>query len=732
MSQTILHIAVPCPLYTCLDYRLPDQFSKPVIGARVRVPFRQQQVIGIIMGIAKDSPIASPRLRDIIEPIDHDALLDTEILKLARWASQYYHYPIGEVVSTLLPTLLRQGQQAVIEHDPGWQLSEAGTQCNIESLQRSPRQQEILQYLQQYPQGMRDTQFKAQGFSLSAQRSLQQKGLIKRIKLEIDPSGHPSQEDKQHQLNSEQEQAVQAVRAKLDQFQTYLLEGITGSGKTEVYLQLIADMIRQHKQTLVIVPEIGLTPQLTQRFEARFSQRLAILHSGLNDKQRLSAWEMARTGKAEIIIGTRSAIFTPLPRVGLFIIDEEHDGSLKQQDGFRYSARDLLIWRANQANRPILLGSATPSLESLYNAQKGRYQHLLMPTRAGKAIPPHLQLLDVRGQQMRESLSQQLLIKIRQHLDNNGQALIFINRRGFSPTLMCHECGWTAECSRCNTHMTCHQGKNALQCHHCGSYKALPRQCPACQGQNLIHLGAGTERVEQALIQHFPDITVLRIDRDSTRRKGALHKLLQQAQEGRKQILLGTQMLAKGHHFPNVTLVAILDADQGLFSHDFRASERMAQLITQVAGRAGRDQQPGEVIIQTHHPEHPLLRILLTEGYAAFANATLKERAEARLPPFSYMAILRAEASNPQAPMDFLQQIADQLPNNPSENIDIWGPLSASMEKRAGRYRYQLILQATKRSALHPLLDQIISQISKLKSASKVRWSLDVDPIDTF
>jgi len=480
----------------------------------------------------------------------------------------------------------------------------------------------------------------------------------------------------------------------------------------------------------VLVPEISLTPQLTQRFMQRLHTHIASLHSGLNDTQRHSAWVQASKGIARVVIGTRSALFTPMPDLGLIILDEEHDGSFKQQEGFRYHARDLALVRAKNKNIPVLLGSATPSLESLENVSRGLYSLLTLTRRgAANARPPEVSLLDVCRRPMEDGISDQLLIKVEEHLNKGGQVLLFLNRRGYAPLLMCHECGWTTACQRCDANMTLHHHNQRLVCHHCGYEKHAPTSCPQCEHESLYIPGAGTERIEVALTEKFPEVVISRIDRDTTRRKGELDKKLKQARTGKAQILIGTQMLAKGHDFPNVTLVGILNADQGLFSADFRGTEHMAQLIIQVSGRAGRGEKAGEVIIQTHHPEHPLLHTLLESGYAGFAQSALTERKLANFPPFSYMAIVRCESIQKQHGPAFLNECRQSLN---FEGIELFGPLPAPMEKRAGRYRWQLILLADERKKLHGVLHHWVPKISALKSVNKVRWSIDVDPQDMF
>lgn len=533
-------------------------------------------------------------------------------------------------------------------------------------------------------------------------------------------------------LNEHQQLAITTINNNLDKFKVFLLDGVTGSGKTEVYLQVIAHALQNGKQALVLVPEIGLTPQIIERIEQRFAEPIAILHSGLTDRERLNAWIMAKEGVARIVIGTRSAIFTPLLNPGVIIIDEEHDLSFKQQEGFRYSARDLAIIRGQLENTPVVLGSATPALESVFNVKQTKYQYLPLPNRVAKAVRPQIRLVDLRNQKLVEGLAPQLLMTMQEHLNSNGQVLLFLNRRGFAPVLICHACSWVADCKRCDTKMTLHQYPSMLHCHHCGSQRQLAVSCPSCGNKNLMPLGLGTQRLEQTLMQHFPNTGIVRIDRDSTRRKGSLENILETIHNGKNRILIGTQMLAKGHHFPDVTLVAILNADNGLFSSDFRASERMAQLLIQVAGRAGRADRPGEVLVQTHQPEHPLLQHLLQQDYQSFADTALEERRVARLAPHSFLALIRAEATHQKYPLSFLTEVRELSKTCMDKSMEILGPIPSLIEKKAGRYRAQLLLQANQRSVLHQAINHLLEKIESLPSIRKVRWSLDIDPQDVL
>lgn len=534
-------------------------------------------------------------------------------------------------------------------------------------------------------------------------------------------------------LNTEQATAVGAIRSEDTQFAAWLLAGVTGSGKTEVYLSVLENILAQGSQALVLVPEIGLTPQTIARFRERFNAPVEVLHSGLNDSERLSVWLRARNGEAAIVIGTRSALFTPFSRLGVIIIDEEHDSSYKQQEGWRYHARDLAVFRAREEGIPIVMGTATPALETLHNVQMGKYRQLTLSKRAGNAKPAVQHLLDLKGLPLKVGLSQPLLKRIKAHLQADNQVILFLNRRGYAPALLCHECGWIAECQRCDHYYTLHQNYRQLRCHHCDSQRPVPQQCPKCGSTHLVSVGVGTEQLENELAPLFPDTPITRIDRDTTSRKGSLEQHLADVHQGGARILIGTQMLAKGHHFPDVTLVALLDVDGALFSADFRSAERFAQLYTQVSGRAGRAGKQGEVILQTHHPEHPLLQILLQQGYDAFAKQALAERKSVFLPPYTSHIIVRSEDHDNQQSALFLQQLRNLLETSPLKDDALWimGPVPALQAKRGGRFRWQLLLQHPSRQLLQRLIKTSQPLINTLPQARKVKWTLDVDPIDS-
>ena len=734
----VLRVAVAAPLAGLFDYLPPAAATPPAQpGCRVLVPFGHGRRIGIIVATAGETDQDPKRLKPVETVLDAHPLLDEAHLAFVLWAADYYQCPPGEALFSALPTRLRRPEPMAAEAPVAWRATAAGRAIDPQALRRAPRQAEVLALLQEVPTGLGADALRARvGNSATVLRTLAAKGLIERCRSDsaIDaPSAlsAPAPSPERPALTPEQQVAVDAV-GDARGFNTFLLDGVTGSGKTEVYLRLIEQALTAARQVLVVVPEIGLTPQLAGRFTRRITEPLAVLHSALAEREREQAWQQAAAGHARLVLGTRSTIFTPLPELGLVIVDEEHDLSLKQQDGFRYSARDLAVRRAQLAECPVVLGSATPSLESLRNVRLGRYRRLVMTKRAGAAKPPRILLADIRGQYLETGLGHALLTRMGEEIEAGNQVLLFLNRRGFSPVLTCHDCGWLSDCSRCDAQMTLHRDRAQLICHHCGLMRPQPIQCPYCTSPDLRPLGQGTERVEDTLRQRFPGIPLARIDRDSTRRKGELERLLAAARRGEYPLLLGTQMLAKGHHLPGITLVGIMDLDHGLYGSDFRAAERMAQLLVQVAGRAGRAERSGTVLVQTRHPNHPLLLRLLREGYGAFAEAALSERAEAGLPPFSHQALLRADSPREQAAMAFLHEARAAAQPLAANGVELWGPAPSGMERRAGRIRAQLLLQAPTRGALQALLRALLPRLRALKTPRHLRWSIDVDPQESL
>ncbi|MFB4392708.1 MULTISPECIES: primosomal protein N' [unclassified Pseudomonas] len=739
MSDVILRLALPSPLRRLFDYRAPAAMARQPLtpGMRIRVPFGRREMIGVLVEVCEQSEVPADKLKPASKLLDPVSPLPPALFKLCLWTAQYYQHSLGDTLSWALPVLLRQGEPAEVRQERFWHAVQ-GARLDDPRIARAPRQREALQALAQHPHGVAHSVLGKLGLNKDSLDLLLAKDLVQvEVRRHLPSARHEHWlAQPELPLNEEQRAAFEAVRSGFGSFHAFLLAGVTGSGKTEVYLQLIRETLEAGKQALILIPEINLGPQTLARFEQRFNARIALLHSAVNDRERLDAWLAARDGEADIIIGTRSALFTPMKNPGLIIIDEEHDGSYKQQEGLRYHARDLAVVRAHQENIPILLGSATPSLESLHNAHTGRYGLLRMNQRAGGARQPRFLRLDVRSRPLDSGISGPLQQAIGQTLEAGQQVLVFLNRRGFAPTLLCHDCGWLSECPRCDARMTVHQRSGVLRCHHCGYDERLPLQCPQCAHVDLRPVGAGTERAEERLKTLFPQYPVLRVDRDSTSRKDAMQQLFSTIQRGQPSILVGTQMLAKGHHFPKVTLVAILDADGGLFSGDFRASERMAQLIVQVAGRAGRADEPGKVIVQTHLAEHPLLVQLTEQGYFAFAEQALSERRAAGLPPFSHLALLRAEAHKPGQAEGFLDEAcagAERLlAEQGAQGIELLGPVPAPMERRAGRFRAQLLIQANARAALHRLISSWLLVLEQMPSGRQVRWSLDVDPVDLY
>ena len=732
----ILRIALPTPLHRLFDYLPPaGKMLTPLLpGCRIRVPFGNREMIGLLIETATESDVPAGKLKPALEVLDQTPVLDESLFGLVRWAAGYYFYPEGDALMQALPTLLRKGQPAQFAHAILWR---ATPTASLESLSGGAhRQRELLEILLRNPAGISPEALRAEDAPTQLLKTLAEKGLAEAFehhpKLPHSERRESLLREPHLPLNREQQQAFDRIR-QADGFEIFLLDGVTGSGKTEVYLQAIEQVLTKGQQALVLVPEIGLTPQTVARFKSRFNVPVLTLHSGLTERQRLDAWLLARDGSAGIMIGTRSAIFTPMCKPGLIIIDEEHDTSLKQQDGFRYSARDLAAIRCQREKIPLLLGSATPALESLHNALTGRYQHLQLTNRAGEAQQPSFELLDIRAQELQSGLSETLIQRIQDHLQQQKQVLLFLNRRGFSPSLICHQCGTVIDCTRCDARMTLHRYPPHMHCHHCDRQTPIPRRCGTCGSEDLRPNGSGTERIEEVLNKLFPKTQVLRIDRDSMQRKNALENVMREIHKGEPCILVGTQMLAKGHHFPKVTLVAILDADSGLFSADFRGMEKTSQLILQVAGRAGRAESPGQVILQTHHADHPMLHALIAQGYGAFAAGELRLREGAALPPFSYHALIRAEATHQGLAEQFLRDIRlmieqERLPTH----THCSGPFPAPLEKKGGLFRAQLLLQGQQRRPLHQLLARTLLALEQHRDTRKVRWSLDIDPSDGY
>jgi primosomal protein N' (replication factor Y) len=733
-NKSILRVAVNVPLSRDFDYLPPTKGSDSAIGCRVRVPFGRREQVGVVIGHSSNSGLPVNKLKRCVEVLDEKPLLNESDLWLIRFTSNYYHHPIGEVVAAALPSRLRQGKPLHPEVEK-IEITTVGEQTDMNALtKRAPKQAELLFALLNAGGDGLDADLLTEMLPhwRRAAKALVDKRLIASFteyadgfneNLSTEQSAGPS-------LNNDQRNALATLRCN-DKFGTYLLDGVTGSGKTEVYLQRAQDILEKGKQALILVPEIGLTPQLISRLSERLGLHPAVLHSGLTDNARLAAWRAARSGAARLIVGTRSAIFTPLKNPGLIIVDEEHDHSFKQQEGLRYSARDLAIARAKHLDIPVVLGSATPTLEMLQHCRNDTYQHIVLPTRAGGARPPTIRLLDTVRTPTTDGISEPLAESIRIHIDSGSQVLLFLNRRGFAPTLICSQCGHIAGCERCDSRLTVHARSKELRCHHCGLMRPLKDQCEEC-GETVRPLGEGTQRLEESLLKRFPNAVISRIDSDSTQKKGAMDTALEDATLGRANILVGTQMLSKGHHFPKLTLVGVVNADQGLFGTDFRSSERLAQSIIQVAGRAGRESRQGEVIIQTAYPDNPFWKTLIEGGYRQISDQALAEREVTRWPPFTRLALLRAAAHQKSDAHDFLDAARRHLSAEVLDTLRILGPVDAPLARKAGRYRAQLLLQSSDRSTLHRVLRGLRPLLEADKRARKVRWSIDVDPVELF
>ena len=727
--MNIVRVALSVPLPRFFDYLYSPDLT-PIVGGRVLVPFGSQKRVGIVVDLPASSDVAKEKLKPIIDVLDAGSLFNSTTWDWLSWSANYYRVALGDVLFQALPVKLRNGESAVKNDRTFWRITDLGKQA-LESgeLKRAKKQIEALNLLltQDLEKGNNE-------ISSAIWSALKGKDYVEEI---IVPTEQKSWQqtlgdnplvnlDNRLTLNKQQALAFSQLLFQ-EGFNVWLLEGVTGSGKTEIYLQYIEEVLKKGKQVLVLVPEIGLTPQTVRRFQARFNVEIDVLHSNLNDTQRLNVWERAKTGQSAIVIGTRSALFTQFSDLGLIILDEEHDGSFKQQDGWRYHARDLGIVLAQKLNIPILLGSATPSLESVNNVQNGKYHHLVLSKRAGNATALRQFVIDLKHQRIQNGLSEPLLQRMQEHLEKGNQVLLFLNRRGFAPVLLCHECGWIDECHHCEKPYTYHQHQRVLRCHHCGAQKTVPMQCGHCGSTHLVTTGLGTEQLEETLKARFPQYNIARIDRDSTARKGKLEGYLEDIQQGKSQILIGTQMLAKGHHFPNVTLVALVNVDNALFSLDFRAEERLAQLYVQVAGRSGRAEKQGEVVLQTHYPDHPLLTTLLEKGYQAFAEETLKLRHNMGLPPFSFQALFKAQCRHSEEAENALSQLASFFYEQKIEGLQVLGPIPAPFSKKAGQYRWQLLLQHASRKQLQAALSRYSPELIKF---SQVRLILDVDPLD--
>ena len=712
-QPAVVQVAVPRPLRRLFDYATTD--APPPAGARVRVPFGGASVVGVVVG-GRDA--SQHRLKFVQGVLDDEPLLPPDLLALAQWLADYYHHPIGDVFATLLPAKARRGAAAHASEDPFWQPVEDSD----EALLRAPRQRETLARLRQAG-GARSSELRGLGIERRHLLALEAKHLARR--RTDTPTPPTVAYGTARDPNPAQAVAIKAITASLGTAAVHLLDGVTGSGKTEVYMRVIAEVVRAGAQALVLVPEIALTPQTVARFQARFAA-VAALHSAASDRDRFDTWLKCRSGVHRVLIGTRSAALAPFANLGLIVVDEEHDGSFKQTEGLRYSARDVAVKRGRMLGVPVVLGSATPSMESLENVRARRYARHRLLERAGGARLPTLRVLDIRGERLDRGFSPALHTAIARHLGAGNQVLVFINRRGYAPVLLCGRCGWRARCDHCDANMAFHRPGRHLRCHQCGAWRETPRRCPACDGMELTLLGTGTQRAEEALRERHPQVPLHRVDRDTTRSVRRLGESLESVREGAPAILVGTQMLAKGHHLPAVTLVAVIDADSGFLAPDFRAPERTAQIIVQVAGRAGRAERPGEVVIQSFDPQNANLQALVRSGYHGFVNSERAARAAAGMPPFAALAVVRAQSKAPESGRVLLGKAADVLA---SGQVEVLGPAPATVARRADLHRWQLLAMAPRRGLLHRTLRHLEQTAPQVAGVS---WSIDVDPLEVL
>ncbi len=733
-----LQIAVPVPVRQVYNYLAEQQIAP---GTRVVVPFGRRKLIGIV--VSNHCPSTDFKLKLIEQVLDRECCIGVNMLKLLQWASAYYHHPLGEVLNTALPGRLRrpnllESPAAEIAYRCIATLNHASTGP---SLARAPRQRALFKRI--YAAGWMTTQqikaLSGDDSGLNTQRLLSaliDKGLLEsRRHSEAAVATHKPFQDN---LTEQQRLAINTVTASLEKFSAFVLHGITGSGKTEVYLHITQVCIEKGQQAMILVPEIALTPQLVGRFTDKFGHSVYVIHSSMTDPQRYQSWWQARAGNATVVLGTRSAIFTPMKNPGIIIVDEEHDLSYKQQRGFRYHARDLAIKRASLEGIPIVLGSATPSMESINNLSSGRYQRLTLSHRIGAAKLPDIELVDLKVFPLYEGLSAPLLEAISHTLKQQQQTILYINRRGFAPIAQCYVCAWQVSCNRCDAFLTFHKKTNTFRCHHCGKIIQAQAHCQQCQ-RTLSYSGTGTQRIEKMLIKQFPQARISRFDRDEITTQKKLEQALQQINEGKVDIIVGTQFIAKGHDFPRVTLVGVIDPDQGLYSVDFRAPEYLFQQLVQVAGRAGRSKTAGwsgRVIIQTAHTSNPYLALIREHNFDQFYHYCRKERELVGLPPFAHIALWRAESTRAQASLQFLQFVSQCghkiLARRAIKGITIMDPISSPMEKRAGKFRAQLLLKAEQRKPLHRLLNHWLKDIENAPASRKVRWSIDIDPMEMF
>lgn len=727
-----LQLAVNTPIYQTFEYKTPQNIvysDRNLCGCRALVKFGNRKTIGVIVSTSdKQSYSGRGVIREVEEILDDTPVFDMHAIRLLSWASSYYHYPVGEVFYTALPPLLKKQNKAELKPIDLWS---AIPGADTSSIKRAKACQSALEIIRQSP--CTTHKLKELGISSAIINKLSGLNLITKTNLR-DQVNEWTQEQLEvtgtKKLNEEQQAAYDTI-SSASGFNVFVINGVTGSGKTEIYLQLIADKLAEGKQALVLVPEINLTPQTVKRFYDRFNAPIVCIHSSMNDSERFESFVMMQRNEAAILIGTRSALFANIPNLGIIIIDEEHDSSYRQGDGFRYHARDCAVMLGYLRNIPVVMGTATPSIETVNNIRKNKYRELILTRRAGNATDAIFNIIDMRKQFIDHGISRELALHINEELAKGNQALLLLNRRGYSQKLICHNCGYVFMCTNCDSSLTYHKTENKLLCHHCESRYSIPHQCPQCGFTELTPTGNGTEQIFEHLMQLFPNARPVRVDRDSVSGKGTLNTLLDDINDNKYNIIIGTQMLAKGHHFPNVTLVGIVDIDSCLFSNNYRAHELLAQLIVQVAGRSGRGNKQGYVFLQTHSPEHPVLTTLLAGGYQAFTENCLNIRRQLMLPPFTSNAILKADSSSREKVITFISDAyAFMLRESQKfQSVKVMHPSSAYIARKQKRYHFNILINAAGKKDLSDFVDIIIANIDKFRDKSGVHAVIEIDPL---
>ena len=727
---TIFSFAIDLPLYHLFDYSMDEALAGQP-GQRFMVPFGKGEKVGLLVAPVAQSKHESGKIKPVRASLDSEPIMSDSLMKLAGWMASYYCQPLSEVLFNCLPRYCRQPRSLKPTGLHYWVAQETGPELINTLHKKAPRQFQIFQSILNSERGLNAFELRVIHSGWRQQvNSLQKKGLVVtqwRENLPVQPQPRIAGP----KLTSAQKQIVDTIKPVLDKFQVHLIQGVTGSGKTEIYLDLMKQVIASGKQVIYLVPEIGLTPQLLQRLQQRLGSTVVSSHSGQSDFLRYQSWDQFKRGVVPVLIGTRSALFSDSPLLGLIIVDEEHDASYRQQDGLRYHARDVAIKRAQMLNIPIILGSATPSLESLHNLEKPYYRLHKLDQRPNNACPPRIQLVDCNHAPLNSGCSAQLLQAMEKHLDRHGQVLLYLNRRGFAPVVMCHDCGWQASCYQCDARLTLHQSLNKLICHHCSYSLAVPSTCPDCGAAEIFHYGVGTQQLERFLKTRFAQLPIIRIDRDSVSSAKPMDSLLQPVRAGDPCILIGTQMLAKGHDYPNITLVGILDADQALYSSFYRATERLVQTVLQVSGRAGRAEKGGQALLQTAFPNHPLMRSLCSQGYSQLVKPMLEERRLLGFPPYARAVSFLVDASDLSAAMQRLQRLKDDINTlSASADVKIIGPIPALMTRRLGRFRAQLSVLADDIRPVRLLMNALMPQIRGMRNSESSRLVIDVDPVD--